>query len=83
MEALSESLLAVLPFLTKAGMDELFLFNILAIFQNCLELEGLKPLKKRPWLCVISFVLGIDLNRCARRDCHHALHTDRGHFSSL
>ena len=38
-----QSLLTVLPFLTKAGMDELLLFNTLAI---CFELEGLKPLKE-------------------------------------
>ena len=45
MAALSEFLLAVQPFLTKAGIDGLFLYNILFIFQNCFAFEGLNLLK--------------------------------------
>ena len=46
MEALSKSLVTVVPFLTKARIETLLLFIILTVFQNCFELEGLKFLKK-------------------------------------
>jgi len=36
VEALSKSLVTVVPFLTKAGLETLFLLSILAGFQKCL-----------------------------------------------
>jgi len=44
-EALSQSLVTVVPFLTRAGIEMIFLF-ILPVFQSCFELHRLKFLKK-------------------------------------
>jgi len=40
MEAL-KSLVTVVPFVSKAGIETLFLFSILTVSQNCFELDGL------------------------------------------
>jgi len=46
MEALSGHLLPASVAISNPGWNEWFLFSILAIFQNCFELEGFEVPEK-------------------------------------
>ena len=79
MEALSQSLVTVVPFLTKAGMELLFLFSILPVFHTDWNSWRIDPWPSESplWFC---FFAACSVQKLT--GFHFALHAKRNHFFS-